>query len=533
MVSRARTCSSIQLAWIAPKNTGTWSAVEGYLVAYKPSDHITDESDGWLPEGSDFELEDSSVLSSLPLHRLTEGDQTSVELTELNGNTEYAVAVLPRNAYGWGHHWSVAAYLQTATDTLPPMTPVAPAVHPMDARCSEVLVEVPASEHGRCRRPSLFEVQLRAGHDSDDGTYSWTTVRRVIASPARELVRVRIPDPSQPFQMRLVAMNAKGSAPPSEATSVTPSTAHRGGCISDADFDPSKPLSPTTSQFHSKVTVAWQASTSEGSTTDTVRSESAPSHDTNQDQGDADKMSSGNPSVAKDSVTPKTTSPSVIRVALDWISEVVVLILACTLGGLGFIGMFRSLSRYLRSQSYTKVATISDEVVWTTKDVDELAWTKDVDEEASVDKPSDGRFTRQAETGNEGQMAETFAARAVTGEIIEQFDLMQAKDDCTSLMIDQAAEYQQAGTVNGGQNQAETHFSAQGDDDAIQSLHTDWLAQEGQHHADKHSPAQAEDDVIQSLHAGWLAHETATNQRQPSNGPLASAETDPESLIRL
>ena len=340
----------MQIAWTPPKNTGHWSTVEGYLVAYRPSEQVLDESDSWLPEGAAFEMEDLSVLSTLPAHRLSDGAATTMELRELDGSSEYAVAVLPRNRWGWGHHWSVAAYFSTAPDTLVPVAPMAPAVHPMDERCSEVQVPVPPAEFGRCRRPSLFEVQLRAGHDSDDASSSWRTVRRAIASPGGEVVSARVDNPSRPFQVRIIAMNAKGSSPPSEPTTVRPKE-KVPGCVPDVDFDPDAPPSPPASSTRAKVVVDWQEPT--------ARVRSAPYASMIPEAG-----TSGGPAAARvqgDTSSAPGGADQGGGAQLEGIAQLLLIGVACLAGGLGFVAAFRAFRRYLQPQRYAKVALAADE----------------------------------------------------------------------------------------------------------------------------------------------------------------------------
>ena len=257
LIAHGRSCSGIHLSWHAPENTGAWSAAVGYLVAYRRSASVlADDDEGWLAPGAAFENGDVSALELLPPHVLvTARGQTTVELEGLAANVEYTAAALPRNEYGWGTRWSSPVYFRTASDTLPPIEPDAPLVHPMDPRCSDVGVRLPAAELGVCRRPAEFAVQVRLGHHLD-ASGSWTTVRRTIASPLGELARVRVVDPTQPFQVRLVAQNAKGVAPSSEPTTVRPG--EHGGCVSALDWDPKAPPIPTAlSRAKVRVVVGW------------------------------------------------------------------------------------------------------------------------------------------------------------------------------------------------------------------------------------------------------------------------------------
>ena len=238
--AQRRSCSGIRLSWVAPENPSHLSAVTGYLVAYQNTQDVPEDlSEGasWLPSGAAFESEDASAVALMPPHRLIMGHAT-VELDGLHASTEYAASVLPRNKYGWGRKWSEPIYFDTAADTLSPLTPGSVAVHPTDKRCSEIAVRVPRAPYGICRRPAEFAVQIRVGHSLDDGTASWVTVRRAIATPQGEAVRIKVTDPTRPFQVRLTAQNDQGVADPSEPTTVAPADQGSGGCLSEFDWDP-------------------------------------------------------------------------------------------------------------------------------------------------------------------------------------------------------------------------------------------------------------------------------------------------------
>lgn len=229
------TCKGAYLSWLEPENTGDWAHASSYLVAYQRSDRTRPGDTSWLPEGSAFEDEDG--LDALPWHQLVSA--TMVELSHLHANTEYIAVVLPHNAFGWGRRWSEPVFFHTAMDDQPPPAADAPAVHVMDGRCSEVQVRVPMAELGVCRRPAEFSVQVRVGDDSDGGSGSWTTVRRVIAKPQGDTARVRVNDPGRPFQVRLLVQNERGLGGPSHPTTLRPRADN--GCKSERDWNPLVP----------------------------------------------------------------------------------------------------------------------------------------------------------------------------------------------------------------------------------------------------------------------------------------------------
>ena len=247
----SKDCNHLRVSWREPPNTGGWSAVTAYLLAWRDeSGYFEAGGDGkWLRPGSDFEFPDEAVYDTLPPHRVIEvaGDgPLVVTLGQLKPDTEYAVAVLPRNEYGWGTTWSDTAWLRTSIDSLPPAKADSPLVHPINSRCEAVRVYIPPVVAGTasCRSPTSFEVQLRLGAGNGHGPGQWSTVApseqgSTRASPSGGDVSLPIHDPARPFQVRVVANGAAGAAAPSDPTTVRPGVLQ--ACVSERDWDPKHP----------------------------------------------------------------------------------------------------------------------------------------------------------------------------------------------------------------------------------------------------------------------------------------------------
>lgn len=207
-------CDTIHLTWKAPVNTGGWSPVTDYAVYIELAEAVPFED--LLPSATD----DASV-KPLP-HRMV-ARKTEILLTGLAEATEYVVMVLPRNLKGWGAKWSAPLRVATDEALLPPLKANAPAIRP-DSTCGEAEVRIPAAAPtGACRAPNEYLLQVLA--DVSDG---WVTLEHSVPGSIAHISGINA-DAS--FVVRLVAMNAYGTAPPSDSTALTPGPF--GGCVSE------------------------------------------------------------------------------------------------------------------------------------------------------------------------------------------------------------------------------------------------------------------------------------------------------------
>ena len=245
-------CDTVNLAWAAPRNTGSWSPVTGYVVYYERADRV---SPGTLP--TSFQ---DVVSRDLP-HRFVTGTQTDTAIDRLEAESDYVVLVLSRNKHGWGARWSSPVVVSTKRGTEAPRSVEAPAVHPHDEYCSAIDVRLPPFGQG-CRKAAEFLVQVYV-----DASSGWTTVSHASASRASSSVRIEAINPEHTFLVRLVGRNSDGSSPPSTGTMVKPGPP--GGCVSELDWEPdapskAAPSSPAATPVQLQTPTLPSTSSSEG-----------------------------------------------------------------------------------------------------------------------------------------------------------------------------------------------------------------------------------------------------------------------------
>ena len=149
-------CTCLDLSWRPPPNVGGQvTPVTGYLVAFQLSEKIDDAD--WLPAGAAFATHDEAAL---PLYRYVHSAaEPKLSLEGLSPGTEYAIAVLPKNAFGWGSSWSEPTWIATAAPgQCRPLSRVSePELTPVRAKSTATKASAEAVGRAGVFAPSLDE----------------------------------------------------------------------------------------------------------------------------------------------------------------------------------------------------------------------------------------------------------------------------------------------------------------------------------------------------------------------------------------